>query len=345
MSNLFQDGLKQLIDGQTLSRESARLMMDHIMGGRATSNQISSFLTALRFRGETAEELTGFTESLRRHADRLVVRDFDVLDTCGTGGDGASTFNISTATAILLSGMGVKVAKHGNRAVSSKSGSADVIEALGIPIPGNKREALEQLETVGMCFLFAPDYHASMKYAATPRKELGFRTIFNLLGPLANPAGSHYQLLGVYNESSARKMAEALKELGTEKALLVTGDGGMDEVAITGPSRLFEVSEGSVTSYTIVPEDVGLKRGRLSDIQVANVQESAILIEKIFSGRANPTASDIVCLNAGSALYVVGRAKDIANGVDLAKQALLSGVGFDQLNRMRAGRKEGLRHA
>jgi len=345
MTNPFQNGLKHLIDGETLTRESARFMMDQIMKGHATPNQISSFLTVLRFRGETADELTGFTESLRHHADRLDVRDVDVLDTCGTGGDGASTFNISTAVAILISGMGVKVAKHGNRAVSSKSGSADVIEALGLSIPHDKGEALSQLEHLGMCFLYAPHYHASMKHAAIPRKDLGFRTIFNLLGPLANPAGSHFQLLGVYNESSAKKMAEALKQLGTEKALLVTGDGGLDEVSITGPTRFFEVSEGKVTSFTIEPEDVGLERGRLSDLQVANVNESAVLIEKIFSGKANHSATDIVCLNAGCALYVVGKAKDIGAGVDMAKQALSSGVGMEQLLRLRSVRNEGLRRA
>ena len=343
--NQFQNGLKSLIDGETLSREKARFMMDQIMGGKATPNQISAFLTVLRFRGESAEEIAGFTESLREHADRLVVPNVDVLDTCGTGGDGASTFNISTAVAILISGMGIKVAKHGNRAVSSKSGSADVIETLGISIPQDKETAMHELENINMCFLYAPHYHASMKYAANPRKELGFRTIFNLLGPLANPAGSGYQLLGVYDAKSAKKMALALQQLGTRRALLVTGDDGLDEASITGRSRIVDVTEGSISEYEIIPEEVGLRRGALSDIQVESVEDSARLIEDIFSLRANRAAEDIVCLNAGCALYVVGKAKNIIEGVDMAKQALRAGAGLDQLNRLRSFSSEVRRHA
>ncbi|WP_027723777.1 anthranilate phosphoribosyltransferase [Tuberibacillus calidus] len=345
MSQLFQDGLKRLIDGETLSRDASRAMMDDIMRGEATPNQISSFLTVLRFRGETAEELTGFAESLRQHCDRLIVENRDVLDTCGTGGDGSSTFNISTAVALLTSGMGVNVAKHGNRAVSSKSGSADVIEALGLTIPYDKEAALAQLEAYGMCFLYAPIYHASMKHATLPRKELGFRTIFNLLGPLVNPAGSRFQLLGVYSERAAEKMAHVLNQLGTKKALLVTGHDGMDEASITGPTTIFEVACGTVQKYTIEPEDVGLPRGRLKDLQVKNARESAALIEATFSGKANSSAENIVCLNTGCALYTVGKAKDLQSGVEMAKEALASGVGLRQLQRMRVQRNEGLADA
>lgn len=345
MTKQFQNGLKKLIDGETLSRESARFMMDQIMSGEATPNQISGFLAVLRFRGETVDELTGFAESLRQHADQLVIDGRDVLDTCGTGGDGASTFNISTAVAILISGMGVKVAKHGNRAVSSKSGSADVIEALGLSIPDSKETALNDLDAYGMCFLYAPAYHASLKHAAIPRKELGFRTVFNLLGPLANPAGSHRQLLGVYDHQSAEKMAEALCRLGTEKALLVTGDQGLDEMSITGPTKMLYVSDGKVTSSSVKPEDFGLERGQLKDLQVANVTESASLIEAIFSGTANASATNIVVLNAGAALFVAGKAKDISEGVSKAKHAIRHGVGLHQLNRLRTLEMGDLRHA
>jgi anthranilate phosphoribosyltransferase len=345
VTQLFQNGLKRLINGDSLTREEARMMMDQIMSGRATTNQISAFLTVLRFRGETVDELTGFAESLRQHADRLLVDGYDVLDTCGTGGDGASTFNISTAVAILTSAMGVKVAKHGNRAVSSKSGSADVIEALGLTIPYNKEAALADLNTYGMCFLYAPTYHASLKHAVVPRKELGFRTVFNLLGPLANPAASSRQLLGVYDYESAQKMAKALCQLGTEKALLVTGDQGLDEISITGPTQLLLVSNGNVTSSTITPEDFGMPRGDIKDIQVATMDESAALIEAIFSGTANASATNIVCLNAGAALFVAGAVNDMADGVAMAQHAIRNGAGLSQLNRMRSVKEEGLRRA
>ncbi|WEG11369.1 anthranilate phosphoribosyltransferase [Pullulanibacillus sp. KACC 23026] len=322
---MFKSLLSELIEGKTLSRSEARSMMDTIMTGKATPSQISSFLSVLRFRGETVEELTGFVESMRSHVTTLEHSE-DALDTCGTGGDGSSTFNISTTVAILLASIGVKVAKHGNRAMSSKSGSADVLEALGLPVQNSPEEALHALQSTNLCFLFAPLYHASMKHAVGPRKELGFRTVFNLLGPLANPANTKRQLIGVYDFNQARKMASALRELGVTRTILVTGEGGLDEFSITGPSQYLIVDRQSIEERTLTPEEVGLERGSLSDIQVSSVEESACLIQQIFDGTANSSAMNIVYLNAGAALYAAGRSASITDGIQEAKQAILSKV-------------------
>jgi anthranilate phosphoribosyltransferase len=331
---MFKTYLNQLIEGETLTRHEARIVMDDIMNGNATPSQISSFLSVLRFRGETVEELIGFVESMRSHATPLEHSE-DVLDTCGTGGDGAKTFNISTTVAIILASMGVKVAKHGNRAMSSKSGSADVLEALGIPVQSTPDEALHALHTHNLCFLFAPLYHASMKYAAGPRKELGFRTVFNILGPLANPANTKRQLLGVYDFEHARKMALALKELGVKRTLLVTGEGGLDELSITGPSQLLKVEGESVEEFTLSPEDVGLTKGTLGDIQVSSIEESARLIQEVLNGTANRSAMGIVLLNTGAALYVAGKTESIKDGVRLAREAIESGLPADYYHQIK----------
>lgn len=299
-------------------------MMDAIMNGEATPSQISSFLSILRFRGETVEELTGFVKSMRGHATTLEHSE-DVLDTCGTGGDGSKTFNISTTVAIVLASMGVKVAKHGNRAMSSKSGSADVLEVLGIPVQGSPEDAIQALQSTNLCFLFAPLYHSSMKHASGPRKELGFRTVFNLLGPLANPANAKRQLIGVYDFNQASKMAEALKELGVERTVLVTGEGGLDEFSITGVSNYLKVENGAVETGSLSPEDVGLEKGRLEDIQVGSAEESAEVIKAIFNGEANASQRGIVLLNAGAALFVSGQASSIQEGVERVKEAIDSG--------------------
>ncbi|GGE38795.1 anthranilate phosphoribosyltransferase [Pullulanibacillus camelliae] len=334
----FKDGLSRLINGEHFNRQEAKGMMDAIMSGAATSSQISAFLSILRFRGETAEELTGFVESMRAHALRLE-HDEDVLDTCGTGGDGLSTFNISTAVAILISSLGVKVAKHGNRAVSSKSGSADVLEILGIPVQSTADEAVASLKTKHMCFLFAPLYHASMRFASAPRKELGFRTIFNVLGPLVNPAQSQRQLLGVFDLDHAKKMAESLRALGTQRALVVTGDRGLDELAITGPSWALLVEKDTIQELTLSPEDFGLPLGRLEEIQVKTARESAELIQAIFDGKNRSTPAHIVLLNAGAALFVADRVATIKEGIALAQEAIDSGKALRQLERLKTVEK------
>ncbi|GGL47127.1 anthranilate phosphoribosyltransferase [Sporolactobacillus putidus] len=337
---MFQEKLKELVKGKTLTEQEAAELMDEIMEGKADPCQIAAFLSLLSMRGETVDELTGCVRSMRAHA-KPIRYDKELLDIVGTGGDGTATFNISTASAILLSGLGVNVAKHGNRSVSSTSGAADVLEALRIPIQSTPEQAASLLDRAHMCFLFAPLYHASMKYAIAPRKALGFRTIFNMLGPLTNPAGAERQLLGVYSKEAAEAYANAIVKLGTRRSLVVTGDDGMDELTIAGRTEAYLIEDHKIKSFSLVPEDVGLSAGRLEEIQVENPEESAVMIEAIFSGDTqNRTAVNAVLLNAGAGLYVAGRTDSIAEGVHEANQAVDDGRALKQLNLLRAQAKE-----
>jgi anthranilate phosphoribosyltransferase len=322
---MFKELLNKCINGEKLTIVEAKAIMNEIMSGRATASQIASLLTILRFREETIDEMTGFASAMRDHMMVLDYEERDVIDTCGTGGDGVSTFNISTATAIVVSALGVKVAKHGNRAVSSKSGSADVLEQLGVDIQSSKEEAKLALKERGMSFLFAPNYHSAMKNAVVPRTEIGFRTIFNLLGPLANPARCKKQVIGVYSFKYAEKMAHTLKNLGSEHVLLVTGRDGLDECSISSETDVVELKNGEIKKYVLSPEEVGLVRGNLKNIQVNTVLESARLIEQVLSGKGNQDAINVVSFNAGAALYVAGMVTSIKEGVILAKEALASG--------------------
>ncbi|NNU83973.1 anthranilate phosphoribosyltransferase [Geobacillus sp. BMUD] len=331
--------LKQLLskcaEGEALTEDEAYAAMNVIMSGEATDSQIASLLSMLRLRGETVDELVGFVRAMRDRMTAIEASD-DVIDTCGTGGDGAATFNVSTAAAIVISSLGVKVAKHGNRAVSSKSGSADVLERLGIDIPTSPSAAKQALETKGLAFLFAPLYHAAMKHAAGPRKEIGFRTVFNLIGPLANPARCKRQVVGVYSTRYAEKLAEAMRRLGSKHVLFVTGRDGLDECSIAAETDVVELKDGAIRRFVIAPEDVGLPRGKLADVQVRDPAESAALLEAVMAGTAPESAINIVVLNAGAALYAAGKAETIAEGVARAKEALLSKTAYEQLQRLRA---------
>ncbi|BAB05379.1 anthranilate phosphoribosyltransferase [Halalkalibacterium halodurans] len=342
---MFKETLRECMEGHTLAERKAEQVMDAIMKGEATASQIASLLTVLRFRGETVAEMTGFARAMRRHSIQIEHSFSQVVDTCGTGGDDVGTFNISTATALLVSALGVPVAKHGNRAVSSKSGSADVLEALQIPIQSSPEEATASLQKHNMCFMFAPLYHVAMKHAVAPRKEIGFRTIFNLLGPLTNPARAEHQLIGVYDRNFAEKMAETLRRLGTKHSLLVAGHGGLDELSITGPSTVFEVKGDAIDRYELIPEDVGLERGDLAQIQVSTVQESATLIDQVLIGKANKSAQQIVLLNAGAALYAADRVDSIKAGVALAKEGIASGHVADHVRNLRQTDQEAEQHA
>jgi anthranilate phosphoribosyltransferase len=321
---MFKELLAKCIEGDTLTENEAYEAMKAIMSGEATASQIASFLSILRLRGETVDELTGMVKGMQSRM-MTVQYDEDVIDTCGTGGDKASTFNISTAAAIVASSLGIKVAKHGNRAVSSKSGSADVLEELQIDIQTTPEEAKKALHERGLAFLFAPLYHSAMKHAAIPRKEIGFRTVFNLLGPMANPAKCKRQVIGVYSTNYAEKMARTLKKLGSEHVVLVTGRDGLDECSIAAPTDVVELKDGNIHRFVITPEDVGLARGKLSDIQVRTVRESAQLLKEILYGRANESAINIVSINAGIALYVAGKVNSIREGTEMAKEAIVSG--------------------
>lgn len=332
---MFKEILNKCVLGETLTEQEAEMIMDDIMSGIASQSQIASLISILRFRGETADELVGFTKAMRSHMTQLDYEDEAVIDTCGTGGDGASTFNISTTASIILSGLGVKVAKHGNRAFTSKSGSADVLEQLGINIQSTPEEAKNSLNKYNMSFLFAPAYHSSMKHAAVPRKDVGFRTIFNLLGPISNPANCKYQLIGVYDTRLAEKMAETLKRLGSKKVLLVTGRDGLDECSITTETDVVELNNGTITRKTISPEEFGLERGTLDEIRVSSVEESAAVLENVLAGSGNRSQTNIVLLNAGAGLYAAEKCTSIKEGIEMAKAAIEEGVAIAQLNKLR----------
>lgn len=333
---MFKTYLQQAINGKMFSEEEAQSLMNDIMLGKATSSQIASLLTILELRGCSVDEITGFAKSMRKHATPVSHNEKMIFDTCGTGGDGSSTFNISTTVAFILAAKGIPVAKHGNRSVSSNSGSADALEKLGVPIQSTPEEAAKQLKKHHMCFLYAPLYHASIKHAVKPRKEIGFRTVFNLLGPMTNPARAQYQLLGVYNHSLAEKIAEALHRLGTKRALLVTGRDGLDECSISTATDIVELNKGKITRFAIRPEEVGLKQGDNDEIKVSTIDESAALMLQVLKGDAPESAINIVLLNAGAALYTAGVAETIAEGVHEARKVIHNGDALRKLNQMAA---------
>ncbi len=336
--------LNRLVEGEHLSDQEAYSVMDHIMKGHVSTEQITSLLSIMRLRGENVSELVGFTNGMRDHMKTIQHQEEVVVDTCGTGGDGHSTFNISTAVAIVLASLNVKVAKHGNRKVSSSSGSADVLELLGIPVESTPEQAEARLTHHGMTFLYAPQYHQAMKHAVPARKALGFRTFFNLLGPLSNPANSRHQVIGLYDTSLGEKLAETLHSLGSQHVLLVTGREGLDEMSIVEPTDIVELRDGQISRSELRPEEVGLKRGNLKDIQVHNAMESSRLIQAVFEGTANESARDIVILNAAAGLYVSGMTESIQAGVSVVKKAIDEEVVLNYYQSICSG-KEGVSNA
>ncbi|HEY3927433.1 MAG TPA: anthranilate phosphoribosyltransferase [Candidatus Koribacter sp.] len=332
---MLPDALHQIVvHRRDLSRDDARAAMAEILSGHATDAQIGALLVALQMKGETVEEIVGFAEAIRAAATPLLTRDsaLDVsgterdalLDTCGTGGDAGGTFNISTATALVVAGAGIKVAKHGNRSVTSKCGSADVVEALGVNINLPPNRMAECLDKVGIAFLFAPAMHSAMKYVQPARRELKLRTVFNLLGPLTNPAKAGCQVVGVYSESLVEKLAEALLQLGLKRALVVHGSDGLDEITISGPTKVAEVREGSVHTYHIAPEDFDLPRAPLSSLEGGDAQLNAGIIRQILAGERSPKR-DVVLLNAAAALVAAGQSPNIAAAIPVAAYAIDSG--------------------
>lgn len=321
----MQQMLTKLIRGESLERSEAKMVMDEMMSGRASVAQMASLLTALRVKGETVNELIGFAEGMREHAVSVDLGDVsNAVDTCGTGGDGANTFNISTATAIIAAAAGVPVAKHGNRAASSQCGSADVLDSLGIGTDFQATAAETMFAKTGVCFLFAPLFHQAMKNVMPTRKELGFRTCFNLLGPLANPANVKRQLLGVFDPGLTETVAEVLAELGTERALVVSSYDGLDEITVTGKTRVSELANGQVKTYDLAPEQVGLVHATKAQITGGDPQTNATIIQHIFEGEKS-AARDIVVFNAGAVLYIADHVASIEEGVRLAEQLLDEG--------------------
>ncbi|PWH18648.1 MAG: bifunctional glutamine amidotransferase/anthranilate phosphoribosyltransferase [Ardenticatenia bacterium] len=323
----IRDAVAKVLEGGSLSEEEAQAAMSQIMHGQATPAQIGAFLTALRMKGETVAEIAGCARAMRQSAVQVRPRRQDTLvDTCGTGGDGLGTFNISTATAFVVAGAGQPVAKHGNRSISSRCGSADVMEALGIQLDLTAEQIAACIDEVGIGFLFAPLLHPAMKHAIGPRRELGVRTIFNILGPLTNPAGAAVQVLGVYDARLTETLAHVLIALGCRAAFVVHGAGGMDELTTCGPNRISAVRNGHVETHILDPAELGLAHAEPDTLRGGDAQENAALIRDILSGKLHGPPRDVVLLNAAAALVAAGRAVDFAEGIQLARHSIDSGA-------------------
>ncbi len=327
----IQEAIKQVTAKQNLSMEQAKDAFEEIMSGKATDAQIAALIVGLRMKGETPEEITGAATIMREKASHVVpASSAHVIDTCGTGGDGANTFNISTAAAFVAAGAGATVAKHGNRSVSSKCGSADVLEALGVNLSVNTDNMKECLDTIGICFLFASALHKAMKYAIGPRKEIAVRTIFNILGPITNPSDAKAQLLGVFSKDLTETMAIVLKNLGSNRAFVVHGNDNLDEISITAPTAIAELNNGSVKSYEISPEQFGFQRHGLHSIAGGTPRENASIIQSVLDGVKGPHR-DIVLLNSGFAICASGLAATPQEGILLAADSIDSGKAKDKL--------------
>ena len=320
---MIKEAIIKLTNKEDLSYEEAKAVMNEIMSGEASDVQKSAYLTALTMKGETIDEITGSAEEMRNHAVQLS-HEGDVLEIVGTGGDKSDSFNISTTSSLVIASAGVPVAKHGNRAASSKSGAADVLESLGVNITISPEKSAELLQNIGICFLFAQSYHTAMKYVGPIRKELGIRTIFNILGPLANPASANLQVMGVYDESLVEPLAKVLSNLGVKRALVVYGQDRLDEISASAETSVCEVKDGTFKSYTISPEQFGLTRCKKEELTGGTPDENAAITKAILAGEQGARRTAVV-LNAGAGLYVAGKADSIEAGVRLAEELIDSG--------------------
>ncbi|MFH0788817.1 MAG: anthranilate phosphoribosyltransferase [Pseudomonadota bacterium] len=344
---MIKTAIARVVRGEDLSEVEMEMVMDEIMSGLGTDAQIAALVTALRIKGETVDELTGAARSMRAKAirlnlknnlvnidrDEINIEEETILDTCGTGGDGTRTFNVSTVTAFVAAGAGVKVAKHGNRAVSSLCGSADVLENLGVNLHLSSTDVERSIQEIGIGFLFAPLFHGAMKYAAKPRQEIGIRTIFNLLGPLTNPAGASAQVLGVYAPELTEKMARVLKRLGTKEAFVVCGQGTFDEISICGTTRISHLNQGQVNTYDLSPEELGFKRADPGTIAGGNALENARIIRTLLNGEPGPKR-DMVLLNTAAAFRAVGLDKDFKEGIKRGQDSIDSGRAREKLDQL-----------
>ncbi len=326
---MIRESIDKIVRGKDLTREEATQTMNEIMEGQATPAQIAAFVTALRIKGESAEEIAGMATVMRQKSLKVVTDGF-LVDTCGTGGDGHNTMNVSTAAAIVAAAAGVKIAKHGNRAASSACGSADILEANGVKVDLSPEGVKRCIEEVGIGFMFAQVFHPAMRHAAVPRREIGIRTVFNILGPLTNPAGAHAQLLGVADPGLGEKMAQALASLGTQRAMVVHGMEGMDEISISGPTKVWELADGKVRTHTITPEEVGLPSAPLDSIKGGTLEHHKEMFLSVLRGEPGP-AQDVVALNAAAALVLGGKARDLKEGITTAKRAIAIGAAMKKL--------------
>jgi len=329
----IREAIDKLVNRIDLAEADTVDVMNQIMTGEATPLQVAAFLTALRMKGETVEEITGAARVMREKAHRVNVGGKTVLDTCGTGGDQKGTFNISTTSALVVAGAGVDVAKHGNRSVSSQSGSADVLGALGVKVDAPKERVEQCIATIGIGFLFAPLLHEAMKYAVGPRRDIGIRTIFNILGPLTNPAMASHQLIGIYSGDLVGSIANVLKNLGSVRAMVVHGLEGLDEISLCGPTKVAELRDGQVKEYLFEPEQVGFKRCMLEDLHGGSAEQSAEIVRSVLAGNKGP-ARDVVLLNSGAAFYVSGRAANIQEGIRVAAESIDSGKARQKLQQL-----------
>lgn len=327
---MIRESIIKLSKKQNLTYQEAEEVMDEIMSGKATPVQMSAYLTALALKGETIDEITASAAGMRAHCIKLL-HDMDVLEIVGTGGDGSNSFNISTTASLVIAAGGVPVAKHGNRAASSKSGAADVLEALGVKITIPPEKSQELLKKIGICFLFAQNYHIAMKYVAPIRKELGIRTVFNILGPLSNPAGANMELMGVYDKALVEPLAQVMANLGVTRGMVVFGQDSLDEISMSAPTSVCEIKDGKFTSYVLTPEQFGYERCTKEELQGGTPQENAEITKAILEGKETGAKRHAVCLNAGAALYIAGKADSIEAGVKLAEQLINSGAALKKL--------------
>ena len=328
---MINEAISKLVDGQDLTRAEMIAVMDEIMGGEADSIQTTGLLTAFQIKGATIEEITASAISMRNHAD-VMDTNMDITEIVGTGGDKSNSFNISTTSAFVAAAAGVKVAKHGNRAASSKSGAADVLEKLGLNLMLEKEKSLEMLEKLNFCFLFAVKYHAAMKYVAPVRKTLGIRTIFNILGPLTNPAKANMQVLGVYSKELVNPMSRVLSNIGVKRGMTVFGMDGLDEISASDKTYVCEFRDGWFKEYEIEPEDFGYKKCDKSELEGGTPEENAEITRNILNGTLRDGKRNAVCLNAGAAIYVAGKADSLAEGIKIAEETIDSGKAIERMN-------------
>lgn len=333
----IKQALAMVVGGTSLSREQMGEVMLEVMTGKATEAQVGALLMGLRMKGETVDEIAGAADVMRRLAIPVNVEASGLVDTCGTGGDGARLFNVSTASALVVAAAGGKVAKHGNRSVTSSAGSADVLEAAGVNLAIDADQVARCVMELGVGFMFAPSHHGAMKFAIGPRCELALRTIFNLLGPLTNPAGAKRQVIGVFKQALCQQVAEVLLRMGSEHVLVVHSDDGLDEISIAGATHVAELKDGKITQYQIHPQDFGLEPQSLEGLQVSSAKESLALIRDALGKRVTAEgvkAADMVALNAGAAIYVAGLAPTLAEGVNFAEDTIASGLAGEKLNEL-----------
>lgn len=327
---MIKEAIIKLSKKQDLAYAEAEAVMDEIMSGQATPVQMSAYLTALALKGETIDEITASAAGMRAHCIKLL-HNLDVLEIVGTGGDGSNSFNISTTSSLVIAAGGVPVAKHGNRAASSKSGAADVLEALGVKITLTPERSAEILKKINICFLFAQNYHIAMKYVAPIRKELGIRTVFNILGPLSNPAGANMELMGVYDQSLVEPLAQVMANLGVNRGMVVYGQDSLDEISMCAPTSVCEIRDGKFTSYEITPEQFGYERCEKGALTGGTPAENAEITKAILKGEEKGPKRQAVCLNAGAALYIAGKAASIEEGVKLAESLIDRGAALKKL--------------